>query len=143
MKQKVLIVHHSGQIGGAGRSMLVLTDTLVKMGASVVVACPEFPVDMSRLAKKRCKVLNFSSDIALFPYYSGGASLFSIATLKNLFKFPKFKNEITSLVTLESPDIIIINSMTLSYLGKYIKRQDNRIICFVRETVNKNSKYIP
>jgi glycosyltransferase involved in cell wall biosynthesis len=141
MKKKILIIHHSGVIGGAGMS-LYNTWTALQKDYDVVTYVPEDPPDyMNFLAKKGLNPKTYNFRIGKLTYYSGGNSLISLRfwyhALHSLFQLKYWK----SMIEDENPDLIIVNSKVLSWMSLIFK--NTKSMCFVRETVRgKNNNFM-
>lgn len=137
--KKILIIHHSGVIGGAGVSLIHAIKSINQKEYKVVVLCPEEPLDMvNALKNENCEVISSRKSPKIFNHYNGGIShALSIKTVKNffdiLFDYKKIKQVIISV----NPDVVMVNSMTLFWVGKVVKELDKKSICFHRETYQK------
>ncbi|MPQ44481.1 glycosyltransferase family 4 protein [Clostridium tarantellae] len=143
MKKKLAIIHHCGLVGGAGVSLIEVIKMLSEE-YEITVYCPNNPNDMIELFKsKNIKYKEYNFLIGSIPHYSGGPSFISRTfwiSIFNIFKYKKYwRREINNL----DADIVLVNSMILCWLGRLIKKEKKKSICFVRETVpNKPIKII-
>lgn len=138
-KKKVLLIHHSGVIGGAGVSLLHILRSMQSLNLDVIVYCPDEPESMMKeITKLGFKVISKPADIPAFQHYSG-SNLFILdyRMIKNVISIVKSKKYIKKMITDINPDIVIVNSMTLSYIGKIAKSMNIETICFHRETYIK------
>ncbi|MBU1092999.1 MAG: glycosyltransferase family 4 protein [Firmicutes bacterium] len=130
---KILIIHHSGLHGGAGISLyntwLELQDYY-----EVVTYIPNSPSQLfDFLTSKGLKPKVFPFKLGKITHYSGGNSLlqprFWYHALHSMFQVKYWQRiEIE-----ENPDLIIVNSKVLSWMGKIFKK--SATLCFVRETI--------
>lgn len=136
--KKILIIHHWSSIGGSGIS-LYNTWEQFQNDYEVITYIPEKPSDLAEfLDSKGLKTKKYPFVCGQIPYYSGGSNL-----LKPSFWYLIFKSisQITywkKVIFEENPDIIIVNSKVLCWMGKLFK--DRHSICFVRETIKGNPK---
>jgi glycosyltransferase involved in cell wall biosynthesis len=131
---KLLFVHHSSAHGGAGKSMLKAIDSL-SCQYDIVLAYPVgFSIPES-FKKYNIETIEYNIRPVLFPCYSGGSSLLSIGTLRFLLERKKFEIQISSIVKSVRPDLVLLNSITLAYLGRSIEACNTKALCFVRETI--------
>ncbi|WP_394138420.1 glycosyltransferase family 4 protein [Cytobacillus oceanisediminis] len=132
--KKVLIIHHSGNIGGAGISCYNTALSLSKR-FEVIVYCPSTPKLYSEFLKsKQIKVKTFDFPLGSIPYYSGGVSILSPVFIKNLLNIKRYKMRWEEIIVKESPDLVIVNSKTTSWFSLLTNKLMIKSICFVRET---------
>lgn len=147
--KKILIIHHCGQVGGAGVSLLHIIKSLDKKIYDIHVICPDEPNNMiNLLSKEECKIITIKKSIKIFAHYNGGIeNTFSIKSIKNIIGILLNKRDLKEYIKKINPDIVIVNSMTLCWCGKIIKSLNKKAICFHRETYQKgkfnlSTKYI-
>ncbi len=139
MKKKVLVFHHHGSIGGAGLSLLHIVRSIDKNKYDVIVACPQQPSDMiDCLEKIGVTTIRTNNTPVIFAHYNGGIKYaLSIRTFINVFNILKDKKNITKIINDVKPDIVMVNSMLLSFVGKYIRDSNVEKVCFCRETYQR------
>lgn len=125
MKKRMLIIHHCGMIGGAGNSLLLFLSCIDSTKYDVVV------YTKSSDSKKMYELLSKNKNItikecgeypAIFNFYSGNEKiLINPWNIINYYKIRKTKRYIKDIVELERPDVLVLNTMTLAYLGKTLK----------------------
>jgi len=129
---KILYIHHYWGIGGAGITLLNYSKIIGKKH-DLLIYCPENPSDMFYfLTEHGFKVKKYSKNPGSISYYSGsrfGKSFF--IGLLNIFKNKKYWEDI---IKEEDPEIVIVNSIVLSPMGKIIKKYNKKSICVVQET---------
>jgi len=137
--KKVLIIHHSGAIGGAGVSLLHILKAIQDLNLDITVYCPKEPNDMIIQVKKLgYKVVSEPQNIPIIQHYSGSNMFFfDYRTIRNIISIIKKKKSVKKLIEEINPDILIVNSMTLSYVGKIAQSMNIETICFHRETYIK------
>lgn len=141
MKKRMLIIHHCGMIGGAGNSLLLFLSCIDSTKYDVVV------YTKSSDSKKMYELLSKDKNItikecgeypAIFNFYSGNEKiLINPWNIINYYKNRKTKRYIKDIVELERLDVLVLNTMTLAYLGKTLKEYPCKKIIFDRETFGK------
>lgn len=141
--KKILLIHHSGNIGGAGVSLYHIAKSLDSMSEKydVQVYCPIDPPDLNDfLNKSQIKTIKANHAPYIFNHFSGGEkSIFSPYIIKNIINIVRKKNwdEIKNVIEGVNPDIVAVNSMTLCWLGSLISNMGIKTVCFHRETYTK------
>ena len=137
--KKLLIIHHWGGIGGAGLSLLHIIRAINNEQYQVYVLCPKYPHEMIKaLQNENCIIVPMEKPPAIFNHYNGGIRYaLSIRTVKNILDIFKDKKIISKYIQDVSPDILVVNSMTLFWVGKIAKKMGLSTICFHRETYQK------
>lgn len=144
---KILIIHHSGLIGGAGVSLLNIVDLLAP-GNELTVAVSSDPVDIqlqldSMKDNHGIKVVGYGRRIGALTYYSGGDNFFSARFLyRGMLIFHQW-NYWNMLVKEIDPDIVMVNSVILSWMSQLKEIRKRKSICFVRETIKGNLTSLP
>lgn len=138
---KVLIVHHSNLIGGAGNSMIELVKTLKKNNPYLKISVLLPKTNHSEISKK-LKLLNINHTIADFevgmiPLYSGGTNIFSPSMIKNLKNIFLYKKNIKKII--DDYDLIFLNSITTSWITLISSKPQ---IVYVRETLPVNFEFL-
>lgn len=84
--KKILIIHQSGRIGGAGISLLHIVRVIDKTKYNITVLCPRYPNEMIKmLQKEECKVISSTISPKIFAHYNGGIPCaVSIKTINNI-----------------------------------------------------------
>jgi glycosyltransferase involved in cell wall biosynthesis len=142
--KKIVIFHHSNRIGGAGVSLL----NVHKMLQDEYIVKTYIPDKESGLGllfqKEGISVNEIKKRVGIICSYSGGSSFYGRTSLKSLIRIRETKKAFQEILNKEKPDIVAVNSMTLAWAGKLIKKNDCKSICFVRETFvnNLGMKYI-
>ena len=138
MKRKIVIIHHCGDIGGAGRS-LIQTAKILEENYTVSVLCPSGTPMHNLLMENNISVVPYDFNAGSVEYYSGGPSVFSRTYFSQFVKRFTSWNKIKKLLEQENADVIMLNSITLSFLIPKIKRNFSaKTVCFVRETFPEN-----
>lgn len=134
--EKILFFHHSSAIGGAGISGLNAIRTLRKLGYDVVVYCRGEQSDMVELFRSNgFKTIDGKNSPTFIPHCVGSSySFFSPAFWSYIVSVFKEKKQIAQYIKKENPDIVVVNSMTLFWIGKIAKSFSKKTVCFFRET---------
>ncbi|MBA4310810.1 MAG: hypothetical protein C0425_10825 [Chlorobiaceae bacterium] len=136
MKKEILMVHHYGGIGGGTISFIDLIESMDLENYNLTVLIPISSPFLKKYLIKNKNITILEVDyIPTLPFYSGGPKyIFSFNNLKNYFLISKLKSKITKIIVDSNPDILLVNSMTLSWLALMIKEKNLKTICFNRET---------
>lgn len=136
MKRKVLFFNHASVIGGAGLSLLSIIDSLDKQKYDITVYCTANKTQIAeQLEKRGINVIRAMNSPACYMQYNGGArSILSPRYYKNLIKIQKDKARIKNAIEKVKPDLVVVNSMTLAWIGKLAKKAGCETICFHRES---------
>lgn len=139
-KKKILFLHHSSTIGGAGLSGLNVLRAIPKELYEVTVYCNSEETGMAEIYQDAGFDVIYAGKSPIgFSHYSGGETFaLSPHVFVNLFRIYRDKKKISSLIEKTQPDIVIVNSMTLFWIGKIAKTYNTETICFFRETYAKD-----
>ena len=137
--KRVIVFHHFGGVGGAGKSLIDILLSIDSSVYDVTVVCPSVPSDMVTLIKSyNIKVIETVETPINFAHYNGGIhSLLSVRTLLNLLKLLLDMPKVEKIICELNPEIVIVNSMTLFHIGKIAQNREIKTICFHRETYIK------
>jgi glycosyltransferase involved in cell wall biosynthesis len=142
--KKIVILHHNNGLGGAGMSLLHVH----KMLENNYIVKTYIPEKNSKLGKfllsNEVSIQEIGEKIGIICAYSGGSRFLGRTSFKSLFRIRKTKKAFNEIIENEKPDIVAVNSMTLAWAGKIIKKNNCKSLCFVRETYVSNigMKYI-
>lgn len=136
---RITIIHHSGVIGGAGVSFLNTVKTLA-ISNEVTVFISDSPKDilaqLTILQKEfDFRIICYGKRIGALTHYSGGDSLMSLRFLYRALLIIKQWNYWNLSINQLKPDIVIINSIILSWMSMLPSIKAVKSICFVRETI--------
>lgn len=141
---KITIIHHSGVIGGGGVSLISIIKALAPHH-NLTVLLSDSPDDilkqLTELKKDyKFQIESYGRRIGALTFYSGGDRLMSLRFLYRLSLIPKqwdyWEHKIKEL----DPDIVIVNSIILSWMGVLPEIKRRKSICFVRETIKGSLK---
>lgn len=136
--KKILILHHSGLIGGAGISLLNMWEDLSNE-YEISVYMPYVENGLFDMAKNKGLIPNtYNFNTGSLSYYNGGNSPYSLKLwIKFLLTFFAEKR-ISTIIQNENPDLVIINSKTGAWISRILKKLKVKSICYVRETIPQN-----
>lgn len=135
--KKIMFIHHSGGIGGAGVSLYNTVLTLSKK-FEVIVYCPSEPdLYYSFLKENNINVKTYSFPLGSIPYYSGGTNLFSPSFIRSIINIKLQQKKWEDILRFEKPDLLIVNSRILSWFSVLTTKLNLKSICFIRETRKK------
>lgn len=135
--KKILLVHHCDSWGGAGISLISLIKMLKGTYEVSVVVPNEGSAVWQKVKKEKVEVIAMQEQIGMISAYNGGPKTFSRTFLRNYFQTFKNKGKLESIIERIRPDIVAVNSMTLSWIGKLVGGVAERV-CFIRETQVNN-----
>lgn len=136
---KITIVHHSGVIGGGGVSLISIIKALAPYH-DLTVLLSDSPDDIIKGLTRLQKDYNFQIEsygrrIGAITYYNGGDNLLSLRFIYRLsLVFKQWSYWQRKIKELDS-DIVIVNSIILSWMGLLPEVKRRKSICFVRETI--------
>lgn len=136
MKKRILFIHHSGSVGGAGVSLLNVIRVLIESGYDVDVCLPSKPSFMiEELNNLNCRIIKISPPMPTYNHYNGGIDSFiSIDSLRNIYELWRNKYKLKTVIEQTTCQIVAVNSMTLCWMGIYAKKKGLKTVCFHRET---------
>lgn len=134
---RIMFIHHSGAAGGAGVS-LANNVALLSENNEVTVYISSEPRFIAELLHSNCpkaKVVEYGRRIGALTCYSGGDSVLSKRFLYRMLLIGKQFDYWNSVIQKEAPDVIILNSMILSWMSCLPALRSRKSILFVRETM--------
>lgn len=137
MRRKIIIFHHVDNWGGGTVSLLTVVNSLKKK-YDVAVYIPHKESDTYiELTKQNINVKTLEDNFGTIHCYSGSFPTFEKTFFICLAKIiVNSYRKVTEIIKYENPDIVIANSMTISWIGRVAKRYGKKAICFVRETAS-------
>lgn len=134
-KKKILIIHHSGLLGGAGISLYNTWKALEKK-YDVTCYIPTDPPDLLNFLKdKGLNPRTFNFRLGKYTYYSGGNNLLNPRFWYHAINTIKQKKYWIMILNKERPDFVLVNSKVLCWMGKLFNKSKIKSLCFVRETI--------
>lgn len=136
---KIAIIHHSGVIGGGGVSLISIIKALSPYH-NLTVLISDSPDDiLKQLSELKneydFKIESYGRRIGATTFYNGGDTVFSLRFLYRLSLIPKQWHYWRGKIKELDPDIVIVNSIILSWMGLIPEINNRKSICFVRETI--------
>ncbi len=140
---KILFIHHSGLIGGAGVSLINTIEALAQTD-EIVLTLPSEPTDMQKLAENHgIPAIITERRIGAITYVSGIDHFLSPRFLYRfilmILQFFTWNKRIKNL----NPDLVIVNSKTLCWMSLLPAVRARNSICFVRETMQGDITSLP
>src|SRR5699024_12067610 len=128
----ILFIHHYGGYGGAGIS-LINNIEMLKDDYRITVILPSYPDDMrNELLRLNVKVIEFNDVIGTVPIYSGGSDFWKPSMYKSIFKIFGFNKFLNKIIKTDNYDFVLVNSITLFWVGFKKNIQFDKLGCFVR-----------
>lgn len=134
---KIMFIHHSGAAGGAGVSLINNVSLLSETNEVTVYTSsdPRFMYDSLKANCTKAKIVEYGRRIGALTCYSGGDEVFSKRFFYRMLLIGKQFRYWNDVIRKESPDIIICNSMILSWMSCLPSLKNKKSILFVRETM--------
>lgn len=137
--KKLLIIHHSSVIGGAGISLFNIIQ-LIKTEYDVTIYVSDLHTDYFDFLKSHgINAIKYKGRIPAFYYHASSGGLKNVAFWHRLLKIPLQFNFWKKVIKDTNPDLIIVNSVILCWFSLLTKNKKIKSLCFVRETFFKNS----
>ncbi len=139
---KILFIHHSGLVGGAGVSVVNLLKETANNN-EVTICLPNAPQDMLFMVNEikhefGINIFTYRKRIGAITWYSGGDRWYSPRLLYRLILIIyqwKYWNRFINKI---DPDLVICNSKILSWMSLLSVIRKRRSLCFVRETMKQS-----
>lgn len=139
--KKILFFNHASDYGGAGVSFLHLMEVFPREEYDLVVYCAggDSPIS-KKLEEMNIRTIKAVGSPVSFAHFNGGSySVFSKTFLNNVRRVFLDHKRCEWVIKAEKPDIVMVNSMTLFWIGKLAKKHGAKSICFHRETFAKGA----
>lgn len=138
---QVLVIHHSGDIGGGTLSCFDIIEALTENEYKVSLLLPPGHSDARVQAEKLgIRVIPNNFNAITFDYYNGG-STFPRILLKFLFA-SRNRKQWEKLFNTEKPDLVLLNSSVQWPMIKILNKSKIKVICFNRETLRGKRKSV-
>jgi len=137
--EKLLLFNMSATIGGAGISFLQYLENLDREKYEIVVYNNANRPDIAnRIEDMGIRVIRALNSPVVFSHFSG-ADGFALSPIKmlNYLRVLYDQPKIARVLDEEKPDVVIVNSMTLFWIGRLAQRRGIRAICLHREVYPK------
>ena len=138
---KILVIHHSGLLGGGTLSCFDIINFLKKNGHNVLLSLPLGNNAARQKAKEeKINVLDDNICPICFGYYNGGANILKVI-IRYLLSI-KYRKKWDVILKREKPDIVVLNSIIQWPMIPILNKNNIKNICFVRETMRGSRKNI-
>lgn len=136
---KILIMHHCDSWGGAGVSLVDICNML-RDENKVTVCVPHMDSEVAREVEKikDITLISLEDDMGMISAYNGGPKTLSRTFVKNYLQAIKNREQIHQILKREKYDVVLLNSITLSWMAKIISQKNIISVCYVRETAVNN-----
>ena len=133
--RKLLFFHHYNSPLGAGLSFLHILQSIDRSENEVVVCLPKIDGNLHEKILSMGIRIVYSNAVIPYMHFNGSnMQFFSKRNFTNCANIYMKKNELSRVIRDEAPDCVIVNSLTLFWIGKIAKQLDSKTICFHRET---------
>lgn len=140
MRKKVLIIHHSSVIGGAGISLLNFIE-LLQNKYTVKVYVSDLHSDICSLyTSKGIDVETYSGRIAALYYHASSGGVMTKSFWHRLVEIPLQTPYWRRILRNEDADLVVFNSLILSWMSTLVVKSKAKSLCFVRETFAQNGR---
>ena len=132
---EILIVHHCDSWGGAGVS-LVDACKMLKVQNTITVLVPHIQSPVADELRKvsDIKIISLEDRIGMISAYNGGPKTISRTFYLNYRQIFKNRTKLSQVFSEGKFDMVLLNSITLSWVAKLAKRHHTKVVCYVRET---------
>lgn len=132
---KVLFINHAGVWGGASVSMEHILDALLDASHTVEVINHSVPsTTMDILQKRGFQVYPIRWGMS-HPYFNGGVTnRLQLSYWSAIRNIRHAERQIERIIAQSDADVVMVNSMTLFYVGRLAKKYVKKAVCFQRET---------
>ncbi len=139
---KILILHHCDSWGGAGVSLRDACKMLCDEH-EVTVCLPHRDSEVDRELKKlgSVRTVAIDADMGMISAYNGGPRLISRTFVRNFLRTRESGRRLGEILKNGDYDIVILNSVTLAWAAKTVKRMNIPAVMYIRETKIDNVAY--
>lgn len=131
---KIMVIHHAATMGGGSISFLDILDML-KNGNEIIPCCPKGTKAFNSYMKSRgYEAVEIDFPMPIFNHYNGAPSKLT-RTFWGGVSNRKYRDKIKEMILKYKPDIVMVNSSVLCFLGAVIQECGVKSVCFVRETL--------
>ena len=135
--KNVLIIHHFGGLGGAGKS-LINNVRLLSGKCNLTIITPNHPSDILLLLSEFDDIRLLTTPfIPSIPIYNGGYNLLSPGLYFHLLKSICYLKSFLNLVKEQKSDVIVVNSIIMAWVAFFFFHEEKKV-CFVRETKSES-----
>lgn len=140
---KILLIHHCDSWGGAGVSLRDLCSMLLN-SYDVTVCLPHLGSEVDGELSKinGINTVEIGDDIGMISAYNGGPHMISRTFFRNLMRIPQSAVRLEKILKADAYDLVILNSITLSWATKTVSHMRIPSILYIRETKVSNIAYL-
>lgn len=131
---RLLVVQHCGEVGGSGVGLLS-TLNMLRNKFDITVYCVNTPDDLIKLYQSYGFKTKPIKCVYGFNYFSGGPAIYSVDFWGSLIRIKKAKMQWIRILQQEKPNIVLVNSIILSWMWEPIKVCGAIGVCHVREVL--------
>lgn len=134
--KKLLFFHHNTTSVGAGLSALHIIANIPRERYDIVVCIPNWEGDLcEKIENMGIRVRTDLHHSSSYTHVNGyHYNLFSISHIHNVYELLQSKKVVEKVLQEEQPDIVMVNSMTLFWIGRLARKVGAKTVCFHRET---------
>lgn len=134
--KKILFIHHNASTVGAGLSAFHIVASIPREEYEVVVCMPDGKGDLcEKLENTGIRVRKDIHHSCTYTHVNGyHYNLFSISHFHNIYELVKSRKIFKRVIQEENPDIVMVNSMTLFWIGRLAQKAGAKTVCFHRES---------
>lgn len=139
---KVLILHHCDSWGGAGISLRDACRMLCDEH-EVTVCLPHLASEVGKELEKigAVKTVSIEADMGMISAYNGGPRLISRTFVRNFLRTRQSNSKLKEILKNGDYDVVILNSITLAWAAKTVKKEKLSTVMYIRETKVDNLAY--
>ena len=135
---KILVIHHCDAWGGAGITLSTFCEMLMRDHDITVLLGHADTEVANELGKLPIRIKSMGTDMAMISAYNGGPKFLSRTFFRNLFQIPKCKKHIKKLLSEDKFDLVVLNSMVLSWACEVVAEKNIPSCVYVQETMPHN-----
>lgn len=140
---KILLVHHCDSWGGAGVSLVDVCKMLKTQNAiTVLVPHIQSPVVDELRKVSNIEIISLEESIGMISAYNGGPHTISRTFYRNYRQTFQNQEQLSRILAEGGFDMVLLNSITLSWIAKLAKKHHTPAICYVRETAVNNLGFL-
>ncbi|MCR5255650.1 MAG: glycosyltransferase family 4 protein [Acetatifactor sp.] len=87
-------------------------------------------------------VVAFNHEIAMISAYNGGPKWYSRTFWRNIFRISQSKQILEKIIAENNYDLVMLNSITLSWMSKFFYERGIKNVCYIRETRINNIGFL-
>ena len=140
--KKIAMILHCGTVGGSGLGLLT-TAKMLRDRYDIVVYCPARPKDIyRRFEAEGFAVKAHPAPLPTYGYFNGGPALLTNSCCSALWEqekcIPAWRREFEQ----EGIDVLLANSIVLSWMYRCVEGLPCKTICHVREVLRSKRTFL-